>query len=109
MNDKKLCQNCGHLWADWLCHIKNTAITKRVVSCPHWTRSPCKWISILPTEPGIYWFKTKGNDYNLCEVYVDRDNELFSRTVNTGRRGLLLSILAGKVQFQGPIAPKEAK
>jgi hypothetical protein len=68
-----------------------------------WKRDPQKWISILPTEPGIYWWKeTKKHNAVITDVYInDKDKKLYA-TMPSGF-GMQLTMVRGR--WQGPITP----
>lgn len=89
MNDKKSCENCGR-------SMRNCPIKMRDLQC--WVSNNELWLSILPTEPGTYWWKQNKKDkYRIREVengYFCDDNSLVSE-------------IGG--YFQGPITPKEDK
>jgi hypothetical protein len=102
--DKKSCENCGHLEADWLCDRSGGNITKRTIACGSWTRNPDKWLDILPTEPGWYFWKEPIKKEISMELVGKSNNELFG-FVCVGRT-YDIPVKTMKGQWQGPITPK---
>jgi hypothetical protein len=84
--DKKSCENCGR-------QMPNCPIKTKNLTC--WLRNPRKWLSILPTEPGWYWFK-KQNEIGLMNISKLTLNEWIENSAH-----------AKTFQWQGPITPNE--
>jgi len=98
MSDKPSCENCGH------CQSGGVIPYNGCKNYSHWQRDPHKWLAILPTEPGTYWFrKHKTDTARVIEVYRrDVDQKLYG-DMPSGF-GMQLSMMGG--EWQGPIAPR---
>jgi hypothetical protein len=86
--DKKSCENCGRADRKY-CDEKYRPL------CEKWLRNPHKWLSILPMEPGWYWFK-KQNEIGLMNISKLTLNEWIENSAH-----------AKTFQWQGPITPNE--
>jgi hypothetical protein len=88
MPDKKTCENCGMQTKEWCIPLK---------VCDKWTRNPRLWLSILPEEPGWYWYREDSKHVpTIAEV-------------ERGSSGVLTvgwDILQPIGQWQGPIRPE---
>jgi hypothetical protein len=102
--NKKSCLNCVSYpeyqitrckYDNWPCKNHN-----------RWQRNPRKWLSILPEEPGWYWWRRKqGNKGTVVQVYINPFNntELFF-----GNKTKTASLVKQypKSEWQGPITPE---
>jgi len=95
MNDKKSCENCG----DKICARH---VMRKNHVCDDWQRDSEMWLSIMPTEPGWYWWRggTK-SDPLVVRIYYFSDG-----TMSTNGAGINYYKMAGN-EWQGPITPKE--
>ena len=93
MNDKKSCENCGR--TKHFCESKGL--------CSQWLRNPAMWLSILPTEPGIYWWRKDADHKShltIRHLFMSdklREHCLVLPSMSIKERG---------GQWQGPIKPE---
>ena len=97
MNDKKSCENCGR-------SMRNCPIKMRDLQC--WVRNRELWLSILPTEPGWYWWR---NDEKDEPVIGDLGFNGFGVFIGEFKNGITEIVADYKGQWQGPITPKGGK
>lgn len=103
MTDKKSCQNCKRYRPGESCFCRNFA---------DWQRNPDKWLSILPTEPGLYfWRPDTSVKYTVVELWKISTHLCKSGLqvffFGTEGHDFLDDIQEG--EWQGPIVPKEDK
>jgi hypothetical protein len=97
MKDKKSCGNCAYF--DDICLIQG-----KCKNLDHWFRNPRLWLSILPTEPGIYWWRDNNKEY-LCTRMIFMSDKLREHClVNPA-----LSLEERGGQWQGPLTPNEGE
>lgn len=87
MSDKRCCGNCG-TGCDSLLQQP----------CKKWTRNPRKWLDILPTEPGVYFYRKCQHDkWKVGAIEIsDRGLVWRANKVTVKYNG----------QWQGPINPE---
>jgi len=91
MNDKKSCNNCSSIPC-----CGDIAYSCR--ACIQWQRNPTVWTDIMPTEPGIYFYrKCKCGNWKVGAICITE-------------RGIVWASNKKAVKFdgewQGPITPK---
>lgn len=104
-NDKKTCENCGNKNKIAACHTYRRDSV--YPGCEYWTRNPRKWLDILPTEPGWYWFKNnlRAKKYEVIFIFQENRNERLICQDLEGNTFILGVNIGGC--FQGPITPEE--
>ena len=92
--DKKSCDTCkGGICPD--------TVNGRENYCDTWKRDPLRWLSILPTEPGWYWWRWKTNGTIVGII----NDPLSGKLVTSGERGIEIDNIRLNGQWQGPIKP----
>ena len=109
MSDKRECRNCASC-RNMLCYarIENTAALPTPPLCKYWLRNPTLWLDILPSEPGWYWWRYKGEE-TITDVYIRESDKKLYVTLPSGFGASLALIKSKKekCQWQGPIKPAE--
>ena len=99
MSDKKSCENCDKRTGCSCCEL-----------CKKWVRDADLWLSIPPTDPGIYWL--------IDMESPDHPRKTVVEIAEGGRPGMQVLFLGTEIyykleevtgQWQGPITPREDK
>lgn len=98
MNHKKSCGNCWH-GRDGVRPSQVPCPRVKCDVCAKWLRNPAMWLSILPTEPGVYWHRDKNKKTKL--IAVDKMNDVY---VTGSECSCDINELEG--EWQGPITPR---
>lgn len=102
MTDKKSCANCMNNLAYCRdCELNPKLTARQKVSNNH-IRDSHKWLSILPTAPGWYWWR-QNERYKpvIIECFSSRLEMPVAKFMD--ERVEILETLGG--EFQGPIEP----
>jgi len=90
MTDKKSCESCVD---------KNRLCKTGGLNCKGWLRNPCLWLSILPTEPGIYFYrKCKCSKWEAACLIINESGQLLWKSNKKP--------VEGTYEWQGPIRPE---
>ncbi len=88
--DKKGCENCK---------TKFMCANKFGDKYCHWLRNPRRWLSILPTEPGIYFYrKCTCSKWEAACLIINESGQLLWES---NRKSV-----KGTYEWQGPIRPE---
>jgi hypothetical protein len=110
---KRSCENCKHYYfVEALCMRKTKRVHKPATSiCHNWSRRPSRWLSILPTEPGWYWWRSI---HWSVFASKERGKELTARSVRPifvtksfAESSYMKRTWMYGGQWQGPITPEE--
>ncbi len=90
--DKKWCENC---------RTKFMCANKFGDKYCRWQRNPRLWLSILPEEPGWYWYRKEKVKTEVIELrFVEDDHRLVADDCINRH----IELWGG--EFQGPIRPE---
>jgi hypothetical protein len=99
MTDKKSCDACNGLQKCFGGYLPGNQTIKEKINCPKWKRNPRAWLSILPTEPGLYFYsKNLKKGWSVGEIMLDEHGDMV--WVANNRR------VKFNGQWQGPISPE---
>ncbi len=101
MSDKKSCENCKD---------KDAVCSGIRVGCPLWQRNQSMWLSILPTEPGWYFYSHNLKKIGQKEIWsfeiLQAEAEYDDLRFWDVAMGEYTKVKSMRGMWQGPITPK---